>query len=229
MNPNATATSNPQKQRMPGVTRLQRLTALEPVQIDPRIQLEISKLDLSNQTFKDCLRDLEYLKGLQKYSSYNSNASIVELKPEMCPVDHGTQKWGFLPCSHFFCANCYSETDNFDFECSICSTKFAKQAIRFIDMQRWVFSFYFKIRLTCIVVFIVAPSTPWRTYRHGRFPMKQSGELRSRRLKESSGRCWAYEEVIRMKRHSSFARWARAPNHSSRKLLKLNSILFYFS
>lgn len=141
----ATSSTSNQRYQKTSVSTLRRLSVMEPMQISPRIQLEMSDLELSNQKFKDCLRDLQYLKGLQIYG-YSSNSSIVELNPETCPVDHATQKWGFLPCGHFFCANCCSATDNYQFSCSICNEKFSKEVIRFIDMHRsvtFMFFFYF--------------------------------------------------------------------------------------
>lgn len=138
-------TSSQQDQRRySSVSKLRRLSVLEPDQISLRIQLEISALELSNQKFNACLCDLKYLKGLQIYG-YSSSSSTEEMTPKTCTVDHPLQKWGFLPCSHFFCANCCPETDNYEFDCSICSKKFYKQMVRFIDMNRSViiFSFFF--------------------------------------------------------------------------------------
>lgn len=123
--------------RRNSVRKLLGVTVAEPTQITASIHLQIAALEQANRKFKDCLRDLLYIKGLQMYG-YSSDPSSLELNPETCPVDHATQKWGFLPCDHFFCANCCSKNDHYEFSCSICSKKYFKQSIRFIDMQRSV-------------------------------------------------------------------------------------------
>lgn len=136
MNANVTATASisSQEQRMASKTIIRGLSVLGPLQIQPRVELEIAALEQSNEEFKYRLRDHQYLKGLQIYG-YSSDSSIVELNPETCTIDHSSQKWAFLPCNHFVCANCCSETAYFELNCSICGKLFSKQMIRFIDTQ----------------------------------------------------------------------------------------------
>lgn len=134
---NANTTTNvsiSSQERMASKTIIRGLSVLGPLQIQPRVELEIAALDQANEEFKCCLRDHQYLKGLQIYG-YSSDSSIVELNPETCAVDHISQKWAFLPCNHFVCANCCTETASFELNCSICNKLYSKQMIRFIDTQ----------------------------------------------------------------------------------------------
>lgn len=117
------------------------MTSVEPVQIVTRIRSETSAVEQSKQKFNDCLRELHYVKGCQMYG-YGCDGSIVELNPKKCTEKHESQKWGFLPCSHFFCANCHSANARNEFDCSVCGKTFSKQMTRFIDTARLVLSLF---------------------------------------------------------------------------------------
>lgn len=139
MNDNAATATTSASQRSRSAIRLRSMSTLEPVHIDPRIRLETSAVDQSKQKFSDCLRELHYVKGLQMYG-YSCDGSIVDMNPKKCAVRHATQKWGFLPCGHFFCANCCSLNDRNEFNCPElnCWKNFSKEVTRFIDMQGFV-------------------------------------------------------------------------------------------
>lgn len=190
MNATAVSTSSLQENsiRTPSFSerkRLRNLIALEPVQIPHRIQLEISALAESNKKFNDCLRDYQYIKWFKKYGY--GNIPWNELKP--CTIlDHPSQKWGFLPCDHFFCANCCPETDNYEFICSVenCGKKFSKQVVHFIDMQRSVTSStLFKIvvpedlnfKKNWFHLFYLVVVNTSRIYLLGKLLVSKSGEI----------------------------------------------------
>lgn len=164
-NATTAATSASQRDRMSA--RRLNMSSLDPVHIVPRIQLQTLAVDQSKKKFNDCLRELHYVKGLQMYG-YSCDGSIVDINPKKCAVHHATQKWGFLPCRHFFCANCFPLNDRNEFNCPVsnCWMKFKKEVIRFIDMQRLVLSFFsnFHSRQICswksISFFLVALNTP---------------------------------------------------------------------
>lgn len=85
MNANATATLSASSQpverlRLTSITMLRRLSVLDPVHISPRIQLEISALETSNQEFKNCLRDFLYLKELQICSSMRRSVKFLNFQ-----------------------------------------------------------------------------------------------------------------------------------------------------
>ncbi|XP_037037910.1 E3 ubiquitin-protein ligase SHPRH-like [Bradysia coprophila] len=94
----------------------------------------MGSIDQSSQDFKDCLRDLMYLKGLKTYG-YSTNSTIVDSNQQKCRVKHSQQKWIFLPCNHFFCANCCAENDSDEFSCSICNRKTEKRLSINVDIQ----------------------------------------------------------------------------------------------
>ncbi|KAG4078788.1 hypothetical protein HA402_015378 [Bradysia odoriphaga] len=109
-------------------------TVEQPLPISTLIHMGIATIDESSQEFKDCLRDLMYLKGLKTFG-YSTNSTIVEANPQKCRVQHPQQKWIFLPCNHFFCANCSVENDSDEFSCSTCYRKSEKRMSINVDMQ----------------------------------------------------------------------------------------------
>lgn len=101
-------------------------------------QMAVMAVDQSNQKFKECLRDLMYLQGLKAYGYQISDSPSAETDPQRCHVDHVKQKLIFLPCNHFFCANCHPDKDKNEFRCFICHRTSTKRMSVDVDMQRWV-------------------------------------------------------------------------------------------
>lgn len=112
------------------------IAATKPIEIEPaRMEAE----DKFEKELSAHVKELQYVKGMQKYG-YSCDGSIIDKNPEKCTVNHETQKWGFLPCCHFICANCHSTNAQRELTCPVCETTFTDPVIRFVETDRLVLS-----------------------------------------------------------------------------------------